>query len=70
MGSEEEVERRVVARCLHGHRMPSALKRLWEAKRAGDLERLELLDSLDVLDEGYGAAIAAESEDTRSTASP
>src|SRR5438045_2502795 len=59
----EEIERRVVARCLRGHPMPTSLKRLWEAKSAGDLDRLELLDSLDVLEQGYGPAIAAKSGD-------
>jgi hypothetical protein len=63
METLKDVEQRVSARCLHGRPMPRALSRLWEAQQAGDLDRIELLDSLDVLEPGYGPAVAAASEE-------
>ena len=54
--------------CLHGQPVPVCLQRLWEALDVnGDRPSwcwLELMTSLEPLDDGYGAEIAEESAET------
>src|ERR1700679_573952 len=54
--------------CLRGRACPPSLLALWEAHTRGMLPDgygiRRLLSSLDALDDGYGAAIAAEGPET------